>query len=392
VYLKDIKDEFVQKGLSTVHNLFDNLVKRKKLTPEVADRRKKLVTGGTSYDGVANVDVIIEAAIERMDIKKQVLQECETKCGENTIFATNTSTLSITELATASKRPENVVGMHFFNPVHKMPLLEIIRGKETSEKTVATIYKLALKLGKIPIIVNDGPGFLVNRILGAYTLEAARMLKEGGDLAQIDNAILEFGLPMGPFRLLDEVGIDVAGHSSSTLESLGARFSTQDVGPVMQKMVQQGYLGKKTGKGFYSYKDGKSQGLEPSLANLVPGYNPSNSKKYPVKDIVDRCVLLMVNEAAYILDEKIAEKPEDVDTGMIFGTGFAPFRGGLLAYADARGIKDIVNRLQELQQKYGDRFKPAPLLVKMANENSKFYPNRPNIPWQERVVPPRARL
>lgn len=219
----------------------------------------------------------------------------------------------------------------------------------------------------------------MNRILGIYTLEAARLLKEGCDIEHIDQVIMDFGMPMGPFRLLDEVGIDVAAHSSNTLAALGARFNKTEIGQVMNKLVENNYLGKKSGKGFYTYKDGKSAGLEPSLPQLIPGFDPKNAKKLPAKTIVDRCILLMVNEAAYILEEKIADKPEDVDIGMIFGTGFAPFRGGLLQYADTEGINNIVQRLQKLTQQFGDRFKPAPMLLTMAKNNGKFFPERPQI-------------
>lgn len=245
VYMKDIKEEFVNKGLAFVADLFQKSVKRGRLTPEEAHERTDRVQGGTDYAPVSTCQIVIEAAVERMDLKKRVLQECEERfSSDRTIFATNTSTLSINELATASRRPENVIGCHYFNPVHKMPLVEIIRGRHTSDEAVATVYAMNLKLGKVPIVVNDGPGFLVNRILGIYMLEAGRLLKEGGNIKQIDDVILNFGMPMGPFRLLDEVGIDVATHSSETLQSLGERYAVGE-GLSLATLVQKGYLGKK---------------------------------------------------------------------------------------------------------------------------------------------------
>lgn len=376
VYLKDIKQEFVNKGLEHVSSHFNGLVQRKRLTPEVAQQKIKLVTGGVDYEGVKDCKVIIEAAVENMKLKKNILQDCENNTPEDTIFSTNTSTLSITELATVSKRPDKVVGFHFFNPAEKMPLVEIIRGEKTSDETVATMYQIALNLGKIPIVVNDGPGFLVNRVLGIYLLESMRMVQENYNVEQIDNALLEFGMPMGPARLFDEVGIDVAAHSGDTLEVLGERFKKDEAGKEsMKKMLEAGFLGKKTGKGFFVYKDGKPQGLNPKLKKYL-GYDASRAKNVKSNQVINRCVLLMINEAAYILDEKIAKDPETVDTGMIFGTGFCPFRGGLLAYADSLGAEEIVKRLSKLEKKHGIRFKPAPLLVKMATNGKKFFPNR----------------
>jgi 3-hydroxyacyl-CoA dehydrogenase/enoyl-CoA hydratase/3-hydroxybutyryl-CoA epimerase len=276
-----------------------------------------------------------------------------------------------------------------------MPLVEIIAGKQTSDEVLATIYAFALRLGKTPIVVKDGPGFLVNRILGVFMLEAAgRMFtQEGGDLEQIDNVLTEWGFPMGAFRLMDEVGIDVAAHSGKTLEILGDRFKVSGHAGGPEVMVQKGLLGKKVGKGFFVYEKGKKPRLNiESLQEVFPGYNPQERKKFASNDIVDRCVLLMVNEAAMILEEGIAKSPEDVDIGMVFGTGFAPFRGGLLNYVDQRGVKVVVKRLNELQQRCGDRFKPAPLLMRMALKDERFFPNRPNVVFTERLHPPRPKL
>jgi 3-hydroxyacyl-CoA dehydrogenase/enoyl-CoA hydratase/3-hydroxybutyryl-CoA epimerase len=393
VYMKDIKDEFVERGMSVIKGILEGQVKRGRLTTEEMKTRLSRLKAGTSYDLVSTADIVIEAAVEKMDLKKQVLKDCE-NANSNIIFATNTSTLSINELATASKNPSRVIGMHFFNPVHKMPLVEIIVGKDTSSLVTATIYGMALKLGKTPIIVKDGPGFLVNRILGVFMLEAAgRMFaQEGGDLEQIDNVLMEWGFPMGAFRLMDEVGIDVGAHSGKTLTVLGDRFNLPGENTT-EAMVSKGYLGKKTGKGFYIYESGKKPVVNhEGIKEVFPIYDSQNRKKFAPNDIVDRCVLLMVNEAAMILEEGIAACPEDVDIGMVFGTGFAPFRGGLLNYVDQRGVKVVVKRLNELQQRYGDRFKPAPLLMRMALKDEKFYPNRPNIVFSERLHPPRPKL
>jgi len=357
-----------------------------------------LVTGSTSDDVFKDCDVIIEAAVERMDIKKKLLQDLEAKgvLDGKRIFATNTSSLSLTELQSVSKYPENIVGMHFFNPVKMMPLVEVIKGKQTSQKVAASIFQLALKTGKKPIVVNDAPGFLVNRILGAYMAEAGRLaIEDRACPMRIDQTITGFGMPMGPFRLLDEVGLDVACHVGPVLEN-GLKSKRFHVDARMEKLVADGYLGKKNGKGFYRYDEkGKEQGMDVSLTEKYICSSPD--KAFSTTDILDRCVLMMVNEAALILEEGVAYSPEDVDIGMVFGTGFPPFRGGLLQYADHRGIGSIVTRLKQLRDKVKDeRFTPAKSLEAMATaaeeKKQRFFPNRPFVPYAERTSPPKCEL
>ena len=410
IFMKDIKPEFVKNGMNIVERIFmDDYVKKGRMSREEALFRIKLVSGGTEYpksDNSSSIQVVIEAAVENMDLKKKILLECEKSFASsgNVIFATNTSTLSINELATVSKHPDLVVGMHFFNPVHKMPLVEIIRGKQTSDETVATIYKLALDLGKIPIVCHDGPGFIVNRILGIYMTEAGRLINDGGEIQQIDKVMVEqFGMPMGPFRLLDEVGTDVAYHSGETLRVLGQRFTETSGNSLfdLKKLVDAKLLGKKVGKGIFLYGEHaekvKKGDINPDVLQVFPGYDPKLRRKFPPEEIIDRCVLLMVNEACLILEEGVAETAQDIDMGMIFGTGFAPFRGGLLQYADSKGAKWIVKRLKELSDLYGSsngsvRFKPSKLLLSMAENNERFYPDRPAAKFIERNTPPRPKL
>jgi 3-hydroxyacyl-CoA dehydrogenase/enoyl-CoA hydratase/3-hydroxybutyryl-CoA epimerase len=274
--------------------------------------------------------------------------------------------------------------MHFFNPVSKMPLVEIIKGKKSSSKALATVYKMALDMGKFPIVCSDGPGFLVNRCLGIYMGEAGRMLDEGCDPAKVDKLIKEFGMPMGPYRLLDEVGIDVAAHVGPTLKNgLGPRFAES---PTLEKMVKANVLGKKTNKGFWKY-DAKQKETEIDVAGLKSLGVIDIKSEFKYTDVTDRCILCMVNEAAMILSEKIVEFPEDVDLGMVFGTGFAPFRGGLLYYSDNRGIGAIVDTLNTLAAKYGERFKPCDMLVQMSLKKERFFPDRPNVPMTEGKAP-----
>jgi 3-hydroxyacyl-CoA dehydrogenase/enoyl-CoA hydratase/3-hydroxybutyryl-CoA epimerase len=302
-----------------------------------------------------------------MDVKKKVFAEVDALVPSHCLLASNTSSLSITEMATAVKRPDRFAGLHFFNPVHRMPLVEVIRGENTSAATAASLVAFAKKIGKTPIVVKDSPGFLVNRILGVYMAEAGRMLKEGATIEQIDNALLEFGMPMGPISLFDEVGLDVAAKVSHILESaFGSRMAGEGM---MDKIVESGRLGKKNGKGFYIY-EGKNKKIDPAIyAFLGKGGKFDGS----AAEIQDRCVLPMINEAALCLAEGIVRRPEDVDVGMIFGTGFPPFRGGLLRYADTRGIDNIAGKLETLAGKYGERFKPAASLVEMKNGGKKFY-------------------
>ncbi|KAJ9463298.1 Fatty acid oxidation complex subunit alpha [Diplonema papillatum] len=386
VYVRDIDEKYIEKGLAFVQNEFDTQVKRKKMTKQAAADKVALVTGGVDATPLKDCQIIVEAAVEVMDLKIKMIQDLEAKgiLDGKRIFATNTSSLSLNEMQAASKYPECIVGMHFFNPVAKMPLVEIITGDKTSKETVALVYKLTLQIGKKPIIVKDGPGFLVNRVLGVYMAEAGRMLKERADPRKVDKQIVDFGMPMGPFRLLDEVGFDVAAHVGPVLENglKSKRFAVDEEGGAVTKLSKNGYLGKKNKKGFYSYDDkGKETGFNQGILSAV-GFTPNDNFNY--NEVVDRCVLLMVNEACMIMEEGLVPDAETVDLGMIFGTGFAPFRGGLLNYADHEGTASIVKRLESLQAKYGDTFKPCELLKKKAATNERFFPKRPFIKYEER--------
>lgn len=386
VAVKDLNEDAVAKGIERVRAEFQDAVKRKRIDQAGLEKKMRLVTGGTTDEVFRDADVIVEAAVEVMDVKKKVIQQLEKDglLNEKNIFATNTSSLSLTEMQSAARHPQNIVGMHFFNPVAKMPLIEVIKGKATSAEAAATIYNLALKTGKMPIIVNDGPGFLVNRILGVYMAEAGRLaVEEHCHPSKVDEAILSFGMPMGPFRLLDEVGLDVACHVGPVLLN-GLKSSRFQVSSSIEQMMKDGYLGRKNHKGFYNYDDkGKETGLNSDILGRYLGSNLSAT--VPETEIVDRCMLLMVNEATRILDEGIAMSPEDVDTGMVWGTGFPAFRGGLMQYADHRGLSHVVTALEQLQRKTKkDYFAPTETLRKMATEGKRFFPKRPYVPYQER--------
>lgn len=389
--VKDISEEKVQAGIALVKAEFEAARKKKKLTDADMAKKMKLVTSGTTNDCFKGCDVIVEAAVEKMELKKKLLVELEAQgilTGKN-IFATNTSSLSLTDLQSVSKFPSQVVGMHFFNPVSKMPLVEVIKGKQTSPEAVAAIYNVALKTGKHPIIVGDAPGFLVNRILGVYMAEAGRLsINDKADPQRVDQVIKGFGMPMGPFRLLDEVGLDVACHVGPVLEN-GLKSKRFAVSKQIEQMVADGFLGKKNRKGIYRYDDRlKELGMDVTVASKYLCSAPNTT--FSANDILDRCVLLMVNEASLILSEGVCASPEDVDMGMIFGTGFPPFRGGLLQYADHRGVGAIVDRLSQLRDTCKDeRFAPSSMLTDMAKGNKRFFPNRPFVPYVERTGSPK---
>jgi len=368
VRMRDIRDEAVTGGLAHARSLFQKRVKRRRMSQEEADRKMELIVGGLDLHLVANTDLLVEAVVERMDVKRQVLAEVESVMRPDAVITTNTSSLSVEEMAGALERPERFCGLHFFNPVDRMPLLEIIRSSRTSDETLATAHALALRLGKVPVVCGDGPGFLVNRILGPYLNEAGHLLSECVPIEDIDRVAVDFGMPMGPIRLLDEVGIDIARHAGETLhQAFGERMTPS---PVLERLGDSERLGKKTGFGFYRYEKGREAGVDETVYAEL-GITPSSPLE--AAEIRRRLVLVMVNEAARILEEGIVASAGEVDLGMIMGTGFPPFRGGLLRFADEQHPRTLLERLRDLEARHGARFEPAPALVRAARENRLFY-------------------
>jgi 3-hydroxyacyl-CoA dehydrogenase/enoyl-CoA hydratase/3-hydroxybutyryl-CoA epimerase len=375
VRMKDIRHEAVVSGLQHARGLFTGLVKRRKLRRLEADQRMTLISGGLGYEGFLRQDLVVEAVVEKMDIKRIVLRETEDAVRRGCILATNTSSLSVDEMASALARPEDFVGMHFFNPVHRMPLVEIVRGARSSDHAVATTYALALTLGKVPVVTADGPGFLVNRILGPYMNEAGFLLAAGASVEAVDRAAKRFGMPMGPLRLVDEVGIDISRHAGQSLyEALGNRLTPS---PPLVALADSGRLGKKGGLGFYRYENGREKGCDPEIYAVLAGAVPDVRGTLGEREIRGRLVLAMVNEAARVLEEGIVKRASDVDLGMIMGTGFPPFRGGLLRFADTIHSRTILSRLEELEERHGARFAPADLIRRLARENRGFYESFP---------------
>ena len=369
VRIKDINTKAVSAGLKEAAGIFSKRKKKGILSDIQARNGFDRITGTVDYSGFSRMDMGVEAVIENMEVKKAVLADFEQATKEQAIFASNTSSLSITEMAKASSRPDKVVGMHFFNPVEKMPLVEVVRGRRTSAETVAAITTLSRRLGKLPVVVNDGPGFLVNRVLMPYLNEAALMFEQGGTIEEIDRVLLKFGMPMGAFMLLDEIGIDIAHKVADILNSgLGERVKPSGL---LAALYKEGYLGKKNGKGFYLYSGRKRGKPDASVYKMNPA--GTGGATIPPDEIVDRAVLLMVKEAALCLEEKIIDRPDLLDAALIFGIGFPPFRGGLLKYADVIGAKTIVEKLEGYAQKYGERFTPPASLVEMVRSGKAFY-------------------
>jgi len=348
--------------------IWQKKVDRKRMNRGEMARNLKRITTTTDWTGFGNVDVVIEAVVERLEIKQAVLREFEEIAKPGAIFATNTSTIPISNIASAAARPENVIGMHFFSPVDRMPLVEIIRGEKTSDETVAIIASLGKRMGKTVVICNDGPGFIVNRLLGPYLNEAGFLVAGGATVDSIDRTMIRFGMPVGPLTLLDEVGIDVAGKASQVLtEAFGDRITAS---PLVAALLGDGRAGKKNGRGVYLWVKGKKTKPDPSVYRLVGSSNPSAGN---ASEMAERMVLSMVNEAAVLLEERIARCAADVDLSMIMGTGFPPFRGGLLRYADSIGLRRVVDRLGDLSAKHGGRFAPSEALSKIAATGSTFY-------------------
>ncbi|MDG2282960.1 MAG: 3-hydroxyacyl-CoA dehydrogenase NAD-binding domain-containing protein, partial [Longimicrobiales bacterium] len=377
-WMKDIEHEAVTGGLQHARGLFDKAVKRRRMNVREATQAMESISGGVEYHGLSGSDVVVEAIVEKMEVKKAVLAELEDHVSADCIIATNTSSLSVEEMASALSRPERFCGMHFFNPVHRMPLVEVIRAPGTSDEAVATIYRLALDLGKVPVVVGDGPGFLVNRILGPYLNEAGFLLSDGASIEMIDRVAKRFGMPMGPLRLVDEVGIDVSSHAGASLHgALGDRLTPA---PALLELGRTGRLGKKGGLGFYRYEDGKDKGIDDSIYAELPSVpTPGASEAGTIagadgeRVVRRRLVLAMINEAARILGDGIAASAADVDLAMIMGTGFPPFRGGLLRFADTLHPRGLVDRLEQLAEVHGERFTPAPTLVRLALKDQTLY-------------------
>lgn len=369
VRMKDIDWNALGKGFGTASSLYYKAVKDKRLKADEASLKFHQITGATDYSGFKDRDLIIEAAVESLELKHKILKELEEVVRPDAIIASNTSSLRIADMGSVLKHPERFVGMHFFNPANKMPLVEVVASDKTSPEAIVTAVEICRKLGKTPIVVRDCPGFLVNRVFVTGANEIIRMYQEGISQNRLDKMMLDFGMPMAPFILADEVGNDV-GYKVSKIfqESYGSRM---EVPKILTLMYENKLLGKKVGKGFYLYEGDKTR-INPEVEKLVKSLNEPVREVSDV-DMRDRVFLLMINEASRCIEEKVVANAASLDMAMIMGIGFPPFRGGLLRYADELGIDYVVNGLNHLKELYGERFAPSPLLIEMQRNKKTFF-------------------
>lgn len=376
VLLKDVEQSFVERGLANIKRMYDSRVKKEIISQGEADRLFALIEGATSYDGFGDVDIVIEAALEQIETKREIFEILDQICPSRTILATNTSALSISEIAAATRRAEKVVGMHFFNPAQTMKLVEVIPGVRTAKETVSDAIELCRRLSKIPVRVKECPGFLVNRVLFTYMNEALYVLQEGSATPEeVDKAVVEFGMPMGPFTLFDMTGIDICAHVNEFLYSeYGPRFKPS---PLLQKMLAAKQLGQKSGAGFYVHdkeqpaKKGEPKKVNPRLAELIDqankelGVTPKPPKKFEAL----RVLLPMFNEAVYAIQEEVVE-PADVDIAMHYGCGM---ERGLLSIAAEKGLGWCSEELDTYREALGERFRAAWLLKKLVRAGIKDF-------------------
>jgi 3-hydroxyacyl-CoA dehydrogenase/enoyl-CoA hydratase/3-hydroxybutyryl-CoA epimerase len=366
--LKDADLDRVGKGLKAANALLRDRFERRRLTRPQYDRLSALLSGSADYRGFSRADLVIEAVFEDLETKRRVLAEVEEQVRPETIFATNTSTIPIRQIASHARRPERILGMHFFSPVEKMPLLEVIPTLATSPDTIITAVRFGRRMGKTVIVVADRPGFWVNRILSPYLNETGHLLQEGVPIGLMDRVMTDFGFPVGPIALLDEVGLDVAEKAGTVMyEAFGERMKPAGA---LGRMLGATRLGRKNGQGFYKYTKGHKAGVDNSVYQLL-GVRPGDAEPELVER---RLIYSMLNEAAMACAENVVRSPRDGDIGAIFGIGFPAFRGGPLRMIDDLGPARVVEILYQLQEQFGERFRPAASLLEMARGSRRYYP------------------
>lgn len=369
VRIKDVSPQGINHALKTSWDVLSKGVKRRRISAAERQQQMALISGSTDYQGFSQRDMVIEAVFEDLALKQKMVAEIEQHCGAETLFASNTSSLPIAEIAAGAQRPHNVIGLHYFSPPEKMPLVEVIPHAGTAAETVATAVSLARKQGKTPIVVADSAGFYVNRILAPYMIEAMHCLLEGEPIESVDAALVKFGFPVGPVQLLDEVGIDVGTHIMPILEQAwGERFALP---PALGAVLNDDRKGRKNGRGFYLYpQKGRKKQVDSAIYRLL---NITPKHHLDAQNISQRCVMMMLNEAARTLEEQVIASARDGDIGAVFGIGFPPFLGGPFRYMDQLGIAQVVNSLELLMQRHGARFAPCALLKKMLEQQQTFY-------------------
>ena len=371
VLLKDIRPEGITAAKKEIWKGIQKKLKRRALSQTQAEEIIGRISGQLDYTNFDKADIVIEAVLEKMDLKKRIIEDIHKNCRKDVIIATNTSSLSVTEMAEHAQHPERVIGMHYFSPVTKMPLLEIVKTTHTTDEVIASCYEFGLQQGKTCIIVKDSPGFYVNRILAPYMNESLLLIDEGIKIETIDRAMKKKGFPVGPITLFDQVGLDIAAHVVDSSKKIVADRKGFQISDGVIKMYEAGRMGRKNRKGFYQYDEkGRKKKVDPAAYSFFEG---NGTKKMDIKTIQNRCLLLMVNEAVLCLQEGIIANPVDGDLGAVFGTGFLPFTGGPFRYIDHLGIEKMVQTMNELAEKFGPKFEPADLLVQMAKTNKKFH-------------------
>lgn len=369
VRLSDPNKEAVGRAMKHTRDYFQKKLDRRRIKPFELAQKMAHLSPGLSPIGFKQCDVIVEAVFEDIRLKQKLLKQCEENAGDDFIFASNTSAIPITKIAETAKQPDRIIGMHFFSPVEKMPLLEVVVTDKTADWVTGRVIDFGQDLGKQVIVVKDGPGFYTTRALAFFLAEAAAILMEGTPIEAIDKALTDFGFPVGPITLIDEVGIDVGMH---VLETIQIAFPDRLNAPKgLTPVADSGRLGRKNNKGFYLYEDGKKGRPDPAVYDLIGA--AKGGEKLHADEIVDRCMLLFVNESVRCLEDGILSNPYDGDVGAVFGLGFPPFWGGPFKYVDLVGAKSVVERLKKLSDKYGPRFKPAALLVKHADTQTRFF-------------------
>ncbi len=376
ILLKDIKNETLASAKQTIWKNFKRKIKRKALTKVEAESYINSITGQLDYDNFDKADIVVEAVFEDLGLKQRILAETEAVTRPDCIFASNTSALPISAIAEKAERPELVIGMHYFSPVPKMPLLEIVKTEQTADWVIATCLDIGIKQGKTCIVVKDGPGFYTTRILAPMMNEALLMLEEGGDMLQIDKEMKIFGFPVGPVTLMDEVGIDVGAHimSGDLMKHYVSQRAGAKVSTTLIELFKAGYSGRKNKKGFYLYDEKTGKKVKGKVNEKIYDFFGGKERlQLPSEEVQHRAGFAMVNEAALCLQEGIIDNPLDGDVGAIFGLGFPPFKGGPFRYMDSIGADKAVEILEKLAAKHGIRFKPADIIVEYAKEGKKFY-------------------
>lgn len=381
VVVQEVHADALAAGLKRIEELFDKAVERRRLGAAEAKEKRSKLRGTVAWEGFDRVDLVIEAAVEDLEIKRNLFREMTARTSAQTVLATNTSSLAVRRLQEGMAHPERIAGLHFFNPVHKMPLVEVVQASETSEATMARLLRFSIDLGKTPVRVGDGPGFVVNRILMPYLDEALRLVGEGLKIKDVDRVMRRFGMPMGPLELLDQIGLDVAAHVARLVQQQLGR--PQEEAGIFARMKEKGWLGQKTGRGFYLHENRKPR-VHTAAEELVRESHKDAAGLMKLPEAVrlaearERMVLLMVNEAVKVLEEKLADA-STIDLAMVFGTGWAPHRGGPLCYADERGLGEVVRTLEQFQRQWGARFAAARELQRRAESGERFRPRQ----WRE---------